>query len=130
MGSFLRNIPSVCSVHQVGNSVMVEGVTDSETSHIKNMVSKQKTKSKRGKAKKNAMVDSPTNSCNSHSVGSKQKSKSKKGKGKRRGKKQGRKKRQPIVEERKRGMKLRGMLGRASRRKKPVKKKVKKKSAN
>ena len=40
---FLKSIPSVCRVRNMGFSVMVEGVADSDTRHIKMMISAQKT---------------------------------------------------------------------------------------
>ena len=47
---FLKSIPSVCRVRNMGFSVMVEGVADSDTRHIKMMISAQKTQG--GKKKK------------------------------------------------------------------------------
>ena len=49
---FLRSIPSVCRVYNIGFSTFVSAVTDQNTQHIRQMVAYTKRSKKKGKGKK------------------------------------------------------------------------------
>ena len=51
---FLRSIPSVCRVTNIGFSTFVAAVTDQNTAHIRQMVAYQKRSKKKGKSRKAA----------------------------------------------------------------------------
>ena len=48
---FLRSIPSVCRVTNIGFSIFVAAVTDQNTAHIRQMVAYQKRSKKKGKSR-------------------------------------------------------------------------------